>query len=53
MSDVLAYLHGQTPAIIHRDIKPANIMLTPKGNVCLIDFNVSIGQDIKKEIMAH
>ena len=53
LSDVLAYLHGQTPAIIHRDIKPANIMLTPKGNVCLIDFNVSIGQDTKKDIMAH
>ena len=24
------------------DIKPANIMLTPEGNVCLIDFNISL-----------
>lgn len=53
LSEVLAYLHSQTPAIIHRDIKPANIMLTPKGNVCLIDFNVSIGQDTKKGVLAH
>lgn len=53
LSEVLAYLHSQTPPIIHRDIKPANIMLTPKGNVCLIDFNVSFGQDSKNVVQAH
>ena len=37
----LAYLHSQNPPIIHSDIKPANIMLTPEGNICLIDFNIS------------
>ena len=37
----LDYLHSQKPPIIHGDIKPDNIMLTPEGNICLIDFNVS------------
>jgi tetratricopeptide (TPR) repeat protein/predicted Ser/Thr protein kinase len=42
LCDVLAYLHGQTPSIIHSDIKPANIMVTPQGDIRLIDFNVSL-----------
>jgi len=28
--------------ICHRDIKPANIILTPKGDACLIDFNSAL-----------
>jgi len=42
LGDVLAYLHGQNPPIIHSDIKPANIMLTESGDICLIDFNISL-----------
>lgn len=45
--EVLDYLHSQTPPIYHCDIKPANIMITPEGNVCLIDFNISLGDDEK------
>lgn len=41
----LNYLHSQNPPIIHGDIKPSNIMLTPQGNICLIDFNVSFFMD--------
>lgn len=41
LCSALNYLHGQNPPIIHGDIKPANIMLTPEGNICLIDFNIS------------
>lgn len=40
--EAITYLHGQKPPILHSDIKPANIMLMPDGNVCLIDFNISL-----------
>lgn len=38
---VLSYLHSQQPAVIFRDLKPANIMLTPEGQLYLIDFGVA------------
>ncbi len=40
--EVLEYLHTSPEHIVHSDIKPANLMLTKEGNICLIDFNVSI-----------
>jgi len=42
LSSALTYLHSQNPPVLHSDIKPANIMLTPDGDICLIDFNVSL-----------
>lgn len=36
-------IHGDPPrGYLHSDIKPANIMLMPRGDVCLIDFNISL-----------
>jgi serine/threonine-protein kinase len=41
LCEVLEYLHEQNPPIIFRDLKPANIMLTPNGQVKLIDFGIA------------
>lgn len=41
LCEALQYLHKQKPPILHCDIKPANVMLTPDGDICLIDFNIS------------
>lgn len=41
--EALCYLHSRPPyGLIHGDIKPANIMLTPEGDICLIDFNIAL-----------
>ncbi len=42
LCEVIAYLHAQVPPILHCDIKPSNIMITPSGDICLIDFNTSL-----------
>lgn len=41
--EAVAYLHSRPPyGILHSDIKPANVMLTPTGDICLIDFNIAL-----------
>jgi serine/threonine-protein kinase len=47
LASALEIIHKQN--VYHRDIKPANIMLTPSGDVCLIDFNAALvsGNDVR------
>ena len=46
LSSALVSIHKQN--VCHRDIKPANVILTPSGDVCLIDFNAALvdGNDV-------
>ena len=56
LASALSYLHGQTPPVLHSDIKPGNIMLAPEGDVCLIDFNISLvlaGEDTEMIGLSH
>lgn len=51
LCQVLDYLHTQQPPIYHSDIKPGNIMVTANGDICLIDFNISLGGEPGADIL--
>jgi len=39
VADAVAYAHGKL--VIHRDLKPANMLVTPGGDVRLLDFGIA------------
>lgn len=41
LSEILIYLHEQTPPVIHRDIKPQNVIVREDGSLALIDFDTA------------
>lgn len=41
MCDMLEHLHTQSPPVVHRDFTPENLILSPTGELVLIDFNVA------------
>lgn len=41
LCEAFQYLHTREQPIIYRDMKPGNVMLSPEGNIKIIDFGIA------------
>lgn len=48
LADAVAHAHRQQ--LIHRDLKPANVLVTPEGQVKLLDFGIAQALDLTLEV---
>ena len=52
--EALDYLHTRKPhGYVHGDVKPSNLMLTPDGDIRLIDFNISLALDGNSAVIGY
>lgn len=42
VAHLLADLHARTPAVVHGDVCPSTMLITPRGEVFLLDANVAV-----------
>lgn len=50
MTEVLGYLHGCKPPVYYGDLKPSNLMLTPSGNLYLVDFGSAVAGYFRAQV---